>query len=60
MPEREYTTMSLTELPQFGRLVEFVGWAHAYAEETDDYALAAAIEELTDDLRQMAPKIGDV
>ena len=47
-------SLSLTETPQYRRLVEFIGEVAAYAEATDNAELAEIVERLRADLVELA------
>ena len=47
-------SLSLTEMPQYRRLVEFVAEVADYAEMTDNRELAEAVEKLRADLMAMS------
>lgn len=52
-------TLSMTELPQFGRLVEFVVEVNELAERNDDRELQDLVEELKSDLLFMPDSLTD-
>lgn len=56
MAEPILVTYSLTEVPHFGRLVEFVADVYTYANETDDYALQGLVDTLRDDLIELTKR----
>ena len=47
-------SLSLTETPQYRRLVQFIGEVAEYAAETNDSELAAIVERLRGDLMRLA------
>ena len=54
MPDaRAVLHVSLTEQPQFRRLVEFVREVEAHAQATDDFDLLSIVNHLDDDLLGM-------
>ena len=52
-------SLSLTETPQYRRLVQFIGEVSEYAQETNDAALADIVERLRADLMAMVADDGD-
>ena len=51
--------ISVTELPQFERLVRFASEVEGYAREESDPWARASLQQLVDDLRDDLAKMGD-
>jgi hypothetical protein len=47
-------TFSMTEIPHFERLVEFLNDAEDHARDVDDYTLLALVDQARDELAELS------